>query len=128
VRPVEKGVADEAADDADWDVEEPRRGREGRRCGDATGQPRRIVRVSYDPISEPLARQAPVALPELTAVMERYESLPLADLQRLRDECEERFRSWARDPANAGRPLSEAPDYLDRIALDSLLERRMFVE
>jgi hypothetical protein len=128
VRPVKQGVANEAADDTHRDVEEACGSRERGRLGHAPGQPRRIVRVSYDPVSETLARQAPVALPELTTVIERYESLALADLQRMREECEERFRSWARDPANAARPLSEAPDYLDRIALDSLLERRMFVE
>jgi len=33
-----------------------------------------------------------------------------------------------RDPANEGRPISDAPDYLDRIALDSLLERRTWAE
>jgi phage terminase small subunit len=33
-----------------------------------------------------------------------------------------------REPANSGRPISEAPDYLDRIALDSLIERRMWSE
>jgi len=84
--------------------------------------------VSDEPLSDKLDRQAPVALPLLTEVIRRYEGLPLEDLTRRRQECEDGFRKWARDPENAERPISEAPDYLDRIALDSLLERRMFVE
>lgn len=84
--------------------------------------------MTHDSLSDKLSRQAPVALPLLTATIQRYEGLSLADLARRRQECEEGFRSWARNPENAGRPISEAPDYLDRIALDSLLERRMFVE
>jgi hypothetical protein len=84
--------------------------------------------MSNDSVSGRLAQKAPVALPQLTDLIEKYESLPLADITRRRSEVEEGFRAWARDPANAGRPISEAPDYLDRIALDSLLERWMFSE
>jgi len=60
--------------------------------------------------------------------MGEYEHLGLVELQRAFAECEERFKAWVREPANAGRPITEAPDYLDRIALDSLLERRTWWE
>jgi hypothetical protein len=50
------------------------------------------------------------------------------ELQEAFDACEARFRAWVGAPENAGRPIREAPDYLDRIALDSLLERRTWTE
>ena len=84
--------------------------------------------MTHDSLSDRLTQQAPVALPRLTELIERYEGLSLDDITRRRAECEEGFRAWTRDPENAGRPISDAPDYLDRIALDSLLERWMFSE
>jgi hypothetical protein len=84
--------------------------------------------VTHDSVSQKLAQQAPVALPLLTDLIERYEKLSLSDLTQRRADCEKGFQAWARDAENAGRPISEAPDYLDRIALDSLLERWMFAE
>lgn len=79
-------------------------------------------------MSETLSRIAPIAQPGLVEAFARFESLGLVELQRAREACEERFRAWVRDPANRGRPISEAPDYLDRIALDALLERRLWWE
>jgi hypothetical protein len=85
------------------------------------------VVVAYDPVSRKLADVAPVA-PELLEVFERYESLTLLELRAGFEEADRRFQEWVRDPANEGRPIAEAPDYLDRIALDSLLERRTWAE
>jgi hypothetical protein len=90
--------------------------------------PRRIVGMSYDPLSNKLREAAPVAMPELLELFASFEGLTLAELQGAFAACEQRFREWVRDPANAGRPISESPDYLDRIALDSLIERRMWRE
>jgi hypothetical protein len=90
--------------------------------------PRRIVGVSYDPLSDKLREAAPVAMPELLELFASFEGLTLAELQGAFASCEQRFRDWVQDPANAGRPISESPDYLDRIALDSLIERRMWWE
>jgi hypothetical protein len=87
----------------------------------------KLLLVAYDPVSRKLAAVAPMA-PDLVAAFARFEGLTLTELQERFDEAQARFRAWAEDPANAGRPLSEAPDYLDRIALDSLLERRTWAE
>jgi hypothetical protein len=87
----------------------------------------KLLLVAYDPVSRKLAAVAPMA-PDLVAAFARFEGLTLTELQERFDEAQARFRAWVEDPANAGRPLSEAPDYLDRIALDSLLERRTWAE
>jgi len=94
---------------------------EQRLCGS------KIQLVAYDPVSRKLSAVAPVA-PELAAAFARFEGLTLTELQRRFDESQARFRAWIEDPRNAGRPIAEAPDYLDRIALDSLLERRTWAE
>jgi hypothetical protein len=83
--------------------------------------------VAYDPVSRKLSAAAPMS-PELVEAFARFEGLTLTELQERLDRAQERFRAWVEDPANAGRPISEAPDYLDRIALDSLLERRTWAE
>jgi hypothetical protein len=67
-------------------------------------------------------------MPELLELLASFEGLTLTELQDAFAACEQRFRDWVQDPANAGRPISESPDYLDRIALDSLIERRMWWE
>lgn len=81
----------------------------------------------YDPVSRKLSAVAPVA-PELVAAFERHEGLTLTELQSAFDAADARFQAWVRAPENEGRPIGEAPDYLDRIALDSLLERRTWAE
>jgi hypothetical protein len=83
--------------------------------------------VAYDPVSRKLPAAAPLS-PELVAAFARFEGLTLSELQARFDEVQARFRAWVEDPINAGRPISEAPDYLDRIALDSLIERRTWAE
>ncbi|MGD9572679.1 MAG: hypothetical protein AB7V62_12375 [Thermoleophilia bacterium] len=83
--------------------------------------------MAYDPVSRKLSAVAPIA-PELVEAFARYEGLTLLELQAGFEEADARFKAWVRDPVNEGRPISEAPDYLDRIALDSLLERRTWAE
>ena len=124
-RPAQQGVADRPADRAhiaaQVGTDDPDQRvivHEGRRGT-------RIDVVAYDPVSRKLADVAPVA-PELLEVFEKYEGLTLTELRAGFEEADRRFQEWVRDPANEGRPISEAPDYLDRIALDSLLERRMW--
>lgn len=90
--------------------------------------PLRIRHVSYDPLSEKLRGTAPVAIPELLGLFAQFEHLSLTELQDAFAACEARFRTWVEAPENAGRPIKDAPDYLERIALDSLLERRMWAE
>ena len=87
----------------------------------------RIVVVAYDPVSIKLSAVAPIAQ-DLVEAFSRFEGLTLTQLQEAFDVADERFKAWVRDPANEGRPISDAPDYLDRIALDSLLERRTWAE
>jgi hypothetical protein len=94
------------------------------RPGDAP----RIIGVAYDPLSDKLRGAAPLAAPELLERFAAFEHLSLTELQDAFAACEARFRAWVEAPGNAGRPISESPDYLDRIALDSLLERRMWWE
>ena len=129
-RPAQEGVAHGAADGADLAAQAgpcgaPRtqrvRRRPARRAALGSGD------VAYDPVSRKLSAVAPVA-PELVEAFERFEHLTLTELQEGFDAADARFQAWARDPANAGRPITEAPDYLDRIALDSLLERRTWAE
>ncbi len=69
-----------------------------------------------------------MASEKILAAFERLQDLPLAELQRAADGARAGFRVWAEDPANAGRPFTDCPAYVDRIAAESLLERRMFTE
>lgn len=87
----------------------------------------KLVSVAYDPVSRKLAAVAPMD-PALVEAFARFEGLTLTELQERFDRSQASFRAWVEDPANAGRPISDAPDYLDRIALDSLLERRTWAE
>lgn len=82
--------------------------------------------MTYDPLSDKLRRATPVAMPELLERIATFEHLSLEELIAALEECEERFRTWVR--ANPERPITDAPDYVDRIALDSLRERRTWWE
>ncbi len=84
--------------------------------------------MAYDPLSDKLRAATPVAIPELLGMFARFEALTLPELQAAFAACEARFRAWVESPENAGRPITDAPDYLERIALDSLIERRMWAE
>jgi hypothetical protein len=88
----------------------------------------RIRVVAYDPLSDKLRAAAPMVSADLLERFSRFEGLSLGELHEALAACEARFRAWVEDPRNAGRPISDAPDYLDRIALDSLRERRTWWE
>lgn len=87
----------------------------------------RLQPVTEEPLSRLLAEIAPVA-PELIAAFARHENLPYAELQERFQEHTARFRAWVENPENEGRPISDWPGYLDRIALDALIERRTWAE
>ncbi len=92
------------------------------------GEAPRIPDVAYDPLSDKLREAAPIAVPELLELFRRHQHLSLAELEEAFAACQARFRAWVEAPENAGRPITESPDYFDRIALASLLERRMWWE
>ena len=75
-----------------------------------------------------LSASAPVALDGLTDAIARWEGASLDELRAASDRITDEFRTWIDDPANAGRPISEAPVYLDRMAVELLIERRYFSE
>jgi hypothetical protein len=83
--------------------------------------------VTDDSVSRRLAEVAPVA-PDLLEAFGRFEHLAYADLVDEFARHTERFKAWVEDPANLDRPISEWPGYLDRIALDALIERRTWME
>lgn len=86
----------------------------------------RMQHVTYDPLSDKLATSTQLAMPELIERWKQYEHLTILELTDAFEACEARFREWVR--ANPDRPISESPDYIDRIALDSLRERRTWWE
>jgi len=71
---------------------------------------------------------APIGDERLTAAFARYEGLTITELDDAWDRVQDEFRRWVEEPANAGRPIQEAPCYVDRIAIDSLRERRTWWE
>jgi hypothetical protein len=129
VRQPEQGVAHDAADGAHVARQQRRdalRDGMGRYPGEGGPLPgSRVPPVAYDPVSRKLSGVAPVA-PELVAAFARFEHLTLTELQEQFAAADARFRAWVRE--HPERPIAEAPDYLDRIALDSLLERRTWAE
>jgi hypothetical protein len=84
--------------------------------------------VSWDPLSEKLIENSPLRNPELVAAFSRYEHLTIAELDVAWDEVNVAFRDWVEQPEHAGRPIQQAPQYWDRIAIDSLRERRTWWE
>jgi hypothetical protein len=126
-RQPQQGVAHGAAHEPQPLLPGERRG-QARAGGERPPGSRRIPLVVYDPVSRKLSGAAPVANAALIAAIAGFEGLTLAELTARFAACEASFRAWVGDPVNAGRPISEAPDYVDRIALDSLIERRMWHE
>ncbi len=127
VRQAGEGVADDAAHRAHLAGEDgchPLHQGMGRHGG---ARRTRIHVVAYDPVSRKLAAVAPVAN-DLLERFAHFEHLTLNELQEAFDAADARFKAWVQTPGNETRPISEAPDYLDRIALDSLLERRTWSE
>lgn len=95
---------------------------------DAGEHATRLGGVSYDPVSKKLPASAPIAQSQLVDAFARYEALTITQLHEEFERATARFRDWVEDPANEGRPLSDAPDYVARIAIDSLIERRTWME
>ena len=81
-----------------------------------------------DHVSGNLSASAPIALDGLTDAIARWEGASLDELRTASDRITGEFRTWIDDPVNAGRPISEAPVYLDRMAVELLIERRYFSE
>lgn len=84
--------------------------------------------MSRDPVSANLPRSAPIADADLLGALARYEELTVTELQAALTATEAELRRWASAPENAGRPIAQFPAQLDRIAIDTLLERRMWAE
>jgi len=84
--------------------------------------------ASYDPLSEKLPTHAKVAEPRLAAALARYETLTVPELEDAFAQNDAAFKSWVQEPGNAERPINEFPGYIDRIAIDSLIERRTWME
>lgn len=85
-----------------------------------------MISAHPEGLARRLGASAPVADPELLALLARYEVLGLRELARAMDAAEGRFRRWVEAPVNAGRPIRQASGYRDRIALGLLLESRTF--
>ena len=84
--------------------------------------------TSYDPLSEKLPSRAPVSEPRLAEALKRFESLTVPELEDAFARNDAEFKAWVQQPGNAERPISEFPGYVDRIAIDSLIERRTWME
>jgi hypothetical protein len=87
-----------------------------------------IQHVSWDPLSEKLIENSPLRTPELVEAFARYEHLTISELDVAWDEINIAFRAWVELPENSGRRIQDAPQYWDRIAIDSLRERRTWWE
>jgi len=79
-------------------------------------------------VSGNLAASAPIALDGLAAAIARWEGSSLDELHAASERIKVEFRAWLDDPASDGRPISDAPVYLDRMAVEVLIERRYFSE
>lgn len=79
-------------------------------------------------MSSNLSASAPVALDGLAQAIARWEGCSLDELHAASDRIRADVRRWAESPANAERPIAESPVYLDRMAVEILIERRYFTE
>jgi hypothetical protein len=84
--------------------------------------------MGWDPLSEKLSESSPLRDPALVRAIARYEALTLTELDAAWDEVNVAFREWVESPEHAGKPIQQAPQYWDRIAIDSLRERRTWWE
>lgn len=89
---------------------------------------RASIKPVTDHVSGNLAASAPIALDGLTDAIARWEGSSLDELRAASERIMNEFRVWIEDPANSGRPISDAPVYLDRMAVEVLIERRYFSE
>jgi hypothetical protein len=81
-----------------------------------------------DHVADNLSASAPIALDGLQQAIARWEGCSLDELRAASDRIQGEVRQWAADPVNAERPISDAPVYLDRMAVEVLIERRYFTE
>lgn len=125
---AQERVTHDAADHADAAVEVGVEPREHRMRPKPICQMSTIHHVSWDPLSEKLVENSPLRTPELVAAFSRYEHLTITELDGAWDEVNVAFRAWVEEPDNRERPIREAPQYWDRIAIDSLRERRTWWE
>lgn len=95
---------------------------------DGRGDLTRIKDVAHDDVSRRLDDSAPIANRAFLEAIERMQDRSLSDLQEAADAAQAAFRSWVEDPANSDRAFIECPAYVDRIAAESILERRLFTE
>lgn len=79
-------------------------------------------------LSERLLAVSPLRNPEMIAAFERYELLGIPELDAAWERVNAAFRRWVEEPENTMRPIREAPQYWDRIAIGSLQERRTWWE
>ncbi|MFN8110963.1 MAG: hypothetical protein U0Y82_14145 [Thermoleophilia bacterium] len=84
--------------------------------------------MSWDPLSQKLPEVSPLRDPRLMAALAEYEALDITGLEDAWMRVNRDFRVWVDAPENAGRPFQEAPQYFDRIAIDTLRERRTWWE
>ncbi len=84
--------------------------------------------MSWDPISKKLPLNSPLRDPSLVEAFSRYEALTVPELEEAWLRVNDEFRAWVDAPENQGRPFQEAPQYTDRIAIDTLRERRTWWE
>jgi hypothetical protein len=84
--------------------------------------------VSSNLLSERLLAASPMRNPAMIAAFERYELLGIPELDAAWDAVNADFRRWVEASENAARPIQEAPQYWDRIAIGTLQERRTWWE
>lgn len=84
--------------------------------------------MAHDPVAHDVGRSAPMAGDAVLRAVERLEGASLEQLERAAADAQAGFRAWTEDPANAGRPFIDCPPYVDRIAAETLIERRLFTE
>ena len=97
---------------------------------DSRGQnlARFVLVATYDPLSQKLPAQAPIATEGLQDAIRRHEALTVPQLEDAFAANEAEFKRWVQTPGNETRPIREFPGYIDRIAIDSLIERRTWME
>lgn len=128
VLPLKQRVAHHTADHADPSIDVRQEPDEHRMRPEAVCEMSTIHHVSWDPLSEKLVENSPLRNPELVTAFSRYEHLTITELDGAWDEINIAFRAWIEQPGNAGKPIQDAPQYWDRIAIDSLRERRTWWE
>lgn len=84
--------------------------------------------MTHELLSERLMAVSPMRNPAMIGAFARYELLGIPELDAAWDAVNADFRRWVEAPGNTGRPIQEAPQYWDRIAIGTLQERRTWWE